>query len=201
MNALFTGYFTATSLIMAIGAQNAYVLRQGIAKTNIFTVVLFCIVSDALLVTLGIFGIGAVIGENQLALQILKYTGVTFLFGYSFYSARKAFYGGSSLQIHSLQPESIRFVLCTIAALTYLNPHVYLDTVVLIGAASQQYTLPERWWFWVGATCASSLWFFALGSGAKALKPLFEQEASWRILDAAIAVIMAVIGGNLLLKR
>jgi L-lysine exporter family protein LysE/ArgO len=200
MNALITGYLTSSSLIMAIGAQNAYVLRIGITRSHVLTVVLFCIISDVLLMTLGVFGLGAVIGESRVILQCLKYTGVTFLFAYALYSGRRALYGGSTLHTDSLAPESTRFVIFTIATLTYLNPHVYLDTVVLMGAASHQYAAPERWWFWVGAAFASSLWFFALGYGSKILRPIFEQETSWRILDATVAIVMAVIGGNLLLS-
>lgn len=200
MNALITGYLTSASLIMAIGAQNAYVLRLGIAKSKVFPVVLFCIVSDVLLMTMGVFGLGAATGENIVVLQGLKYIGGTFLLCYAFHNARRAFYGGAGLQIGELKQESCQFVLLTIATLTYLNPHVYIDTIVLIGGASHQFPLPERWWFWTGAALASSMWFLALGYGAKILSPVFEKPLAWRILDIMIACIMSIIGASLLVN-
>jgi L-lysine exporter family protein LysE/ArgO len=199
MNPLLTGYLTSASLIMAIGAQNAYVLRTGLTGNHILPVVLFCVISDVLLMTFGVFGFGLLTGESRLLLQGLQYTGGTFLLCYALYSVKRAIYGGAVLVTAALKPESPRLAILTIATLTYLNPHVYLDTILLIGGASHQYALPERWWFWTGAAFASSLWFFALGYGAKILGPMFAKQLAWRILDTAIACMMTIIGINLLL--
>jgi L-lysine exporter family protein LysE/ArgO len=189
---LILGFIASFTLIAAIGAQNAFVLRQGIRREHVLPVVALCTVSDIVLISAGIAGIGAVISAHPGALNIAKFGGALFLVGYGLLAARRA-WRPSSLSPSEKAPARLIEVLVTCAALTFLNPHVYLDTVVLLGALANEHR-DERWLFGVGAVTASAVWFVGLGLGARRLAGLFASPLTWRILDGLIAVMMIGLG-------
>ncbi len=167
---LLAGFATSLSLIVAIGAQNAFVLRQGLRREHVLPVVLTCALSDALLISSGIAGLGALLTRSQLALDIAKYGGAAFLYVYAVFAARRAFNPGAiSPADHA--PAALRSVVLTCLGFTYLNPHVYLDTVVLLGSLANQRGTDGRWLYGIGAVTASFAWFFALGFFARKLGP------------------------------
>lgn len=193
-----TGFGFGLSLIIVIGAQNAYVLRQGLRREHVATVVGICAASDALLIMSGVGGLGALIDAAPRLLDGLRVFGAVFLLGYAVVAARRA------LHPQALDPSSgagpaitTRRAVTTVLALTWLNPHVYLDTVLLLGSVARSHG-DERWWFGLGATIGSVVWFSALGFGARALRPVFARTISWRILDTLIAALMIVIATSLL---
>jgi L-lysine exporter family protein LysE/ArgO len=195
--AAVTGLGLGLSLIVAIGAQNAFVLRQGLRLEHVSAVVAVCAVSDAVLILAGVAGNSWLSTRLPDAITAIRLAGAAFLLGYAVLAARRA-----------LRPSAIAVdtggtrsgPLATVAAclaLTWLNPHVYLDTVLLLGSVADSHGL-RRWWFAVGAAVGSVIWFSALGYGARLLRPLFARPAAWRVLDAVIAVVMAVLGLGLL---
>jgi L-lysine exporter family protein LysE/ArgO len=192
---LILGFIASFTLIAAIGAQNAFVLRQGIRREHVLPVVALCTVSDIVLISAGIGGVGALISAHPSALNIAKFGGALFLVGYGLLAARRA-WRPSSLNPSEKTPARLVEVLVTCAALTFLNPHVYLDTVVLLGALANEHR-DERWLFGVGAVTASAVWFFGLGLGARRLAGLFASPLTWRILDGLIAVMMIGLGASL----
>jgi L-lysine exporter family protein LysE/ArgO len=192
---LFLGFIASFTLIAAIGAQNAFVLRQGIRREHVLPVVAMCTVSDIVLISAGIAGVGALISAHPTALNITKFGGALFLTGYGLLAARRA-WRPSSLNPSEATPARLVDVLLTCAALTFLNPHVYLDTVVLLGALANEHR-DERWLFGVGAVTASAVWFVGLGLGARRLAGLFASPLTWRILDGLIAVMMTGLGVSL----
>jgi L-lysine exporter family protein LysE/ArgO len=192
---LILGFIASFTLIAAIGAQNAFVLRQGIRREHVLPVVALCTVSDIVLISAGIAGIGAVISAHPGALNIAKFGGALFLVGYGLLAARRA-WRPSSLSPSEKAPARLIEVLVTCAALTFLNPHVYLDTVVLLGALANEHR-DERWLFGVGAVTASAVWFVGLGLGARRLAGLFASPVTWRILDGLIALMMLGLGVSL----
>ncbi|MDT5162383.1 MAG: L-lysine exporter family protein LysE/ArgO [Mycobacterium sp.] len=192
---LILGFIASFTLIAAIGAQNAFVLRQGIRREHVLPVVALCTVSDIVLISAGIAGIGALISAHPGALNIAKFGGALFLIGYGLLAARRA-WRPSSLSPSEKAPARLIEVLVTCAALTFLNPHVYLDTVVLLGALANEHR-DERWLFGVGAVTASAVWFVGLGLGARRLAGLFASPMTWRILDGLIAVMMIGLGVSL----
>jgi L-lysine exporter family protein LysE/ArgO len=194
---LFLGFIASFTLIAAIGAQNAFVLRQGIRREHVLPVVALCTVSDIVLISAGIAGVGALISAHPSALNIAKFGGALFLVGYGLMAARRA-WRPSSLTPSEKAPARLIEVLVTCAALTFLNPHVYLDTVVLLGALANEHR-DERWLFGVGAVTASAVWFVGLGLGARRLAGLFASPLTWRILDGLIAVMMIGLGVSLAL--
>jgi L-lysine exporter family protein LysE/ArgO len=194
---LVLGFIASFTLIAAIGAQNAFVLRQGIRREHVLPVVALCTVSDIALISAGIAGVGALISAHPSALNIAKFGGALFLVGYGLLAARRA-WRPSSLNPSQKAPARLIEVLVTCAALTFLNPHVYLDTVVLLGALANEHR-DERWLFGVGAVTASAVWFFGLGLGARRLAGLFASSLTWRILDGLIAVMMLGLGVSLAL--
>ena len=194
---LFLGFIASFTLIAAIGAQNAFVLRQGIRREHVLPVVALCTVSDTVLISAGIVGVGALISAHPSALNIAKFGGALFLLGYGLLAARRA-WRPSSLSPSEKAPARLVEVLVTCAALTFLNPHVYLDTVVLLGALANEHR-DERWLFGVGAVTASAVWFVGLGLGARRLAGLFASPLTWRILDGVIAVMMTGLGVSLAL--
>ena len=194
---LFLGFVASFTLIAAIGAQNAYVLRQGIRREHVLPVVALCTVSDIALISAGIAGVGALISAHPGALNIAKFGGAAFLTGYGLLAARRA-WRPSSLTPSDSAPARLIDVLLTCAALTFLNPHVYLDTVVLLGALANEHS-DDRWLFGVGAVTASAVWFVSLGFGARQLAGLFAKPTTWRILDGLIAVMMIGLGLSLAL--
>ncbi|PXW97881.1 L-lysine exporter [Mycolicibacterium moriokaense] len=189
---LILGFIASFTLIAAIGAQNAFVLRQGIRREHVLPVVALCTVSDIALISAGIAGIGALISAHPGALNIAKFGGALFLVGYGLLAARRA-WRPSSLNPSEKAPARLVEVLVTCAALTFLNPHVYLDTVVLLGALANEHR-DQRWLFGVGAVTASAVWFVSLGLGARRLAGLFANPLTWRILDGLIAVMMVGLG-------
>jgi L-lysine exporter family protein LysE/ArgO len=192
---LILGFIASFTLIAAIGAQNAFVLRQGIRREHVLPVVALCTVSDIVLISAGIAGIGALISAHPGALNVAKFGGALFLIGYGLLAARRA-WRPSSLSPSEKAPARLIEVLVTCAALTFLNPHVYLDTVVLLGALANEHR-DERWLFGVGAVTASAVWFVGLGLGARRLAGLFASPVTWRILDGLIAVMMIGLGVSL----
>ena len=192
---LILGFIASFTLIAAIGAQNAFVLRQGIRREHVLPVVALCTVSDIVLISAGIVGIGALISAHPGALNVAKFGGALFLIGYGLLAARRA-WRPSSLSPSEKAPARLIEVLVTCAALTFLNPHVYLDTVVLLGALANEHR-DERWLFGVGAVTASAVWFVGLGLGARRLAGLFASPMTWRILDGLIAVMMIGLGVSL----
>jgi L-lysine exporter family protein LysE/ArgO len=189
---LLAGFVTSLSLIVAIGAQNAFVLRQGLRREHVLPVVLTCALSDALLISGGIAGLGALLTSSPLALTIAKYGGAAFLLGYAVVAARRAIRPGAmSPADHA--PAALRSVVLTCLGFTYLNPHVYLDTVVLLGALANQRGTDGRWLYGAGAVAASFGWFFALGFLARRLGPIFARPRAWQFLDGSIALIMTTL--------
>jgi L-lysine exporter family protein LysE/ArgO len=195
---LLAGFATSLSLIVAIGAQNAFVLRQGLRREHVLPVVLTCALSDALLIASGILGLGALITRSQLALDLAKLGGAAFLYTYAVLAAKRALNPGSiSPADHA--PAALRSVVLTCLGFTYLNPHVYLDTVVLLGSLANQRGTDGRWFYGLGAVTASFTWFFSLGFFSRKLSAVFARPRAWQILDSAIAVLMAALATWMLL--
>jgi L-lysine exporter family protein LysE/ArgO len=200
-SALIQGFATCAALIIAIGAQNAFVLRQGIKREHVFVVALMCSLSDALLVSLGVAGLGALVQKTPALLYVARYGGAAFLIVYGAMAARRAWQpSAASLVVDESReatPESsrtsLRKAVLACLAFTYLNPHCYLDTVVLMGAISAQFEGDAKWLFAIGAISASFVWFFSLAYGARLLAPLFKKPVAWRVLDGVIAVVMWAI--------
>lgn len=192
------GFLLSLSLIVAIGAQNAFVLRQGLRREHVFWVCLTCGVSDALLIAAGVAGFGALAQAVPWFETLMRYGGAAFLLVYGWRNALSAWRGGEVLQAGGQGATSLRKTLLTLLALTWLNPHVYLDTLVLLGSISAQYD--DRLAFGAGAVLASITFFFALGYGARLLQPVFAKPLSWRVLDGLIALTMWAIAASLLLN-
>lgn len=192
------GWLMTAGLIVAIGAQNALVLRQGLARSHVGPVVLLCTVSDWLLIALGVFGFGAVIQSSPLALQLFRYGGAAFLLLYGAQAAWRAARAGGSLQ-GSVPAGSLGATLGSTLALTYLNPHVYLDTVVLLGSVGAQHGGAARPAFALGAGLASLMWFATLGYGAKAASRWLQRPRVWRAIDASVALVMFLVAAQLLM--
>lgn len=194
----FTGFLIGGSLIIAIGAQNAFVLRQGIKREHVFAVALFCGLSDALLIALGVAGLGVLIERVPGLLLGVTLFGIAFLVWYGLKAARRAL-APSALEVGEGRPLTLAEALGACAAFTLLNPHVYLDTVILVGSLAAPYSGPARWAYGFGAASASFVWFFSLAYGARFLTPLFAKPIAWRFLDAIIACIMFLIAAKLAL--
>jgi L-lysine exporter family protein LysE/ArgO len=192
--ALF-GFGTGLSLIVAIGAQNAFLLRLGIAGNNriLLPAVLICALSDAVLIFAGIVGIGALVERAPVALVLIRILGSGFLLVYGVLAAKRAFRPGALVAGEGTQVP-MRTAVLTVVGLTWLNPHVYLDTVIFLGSIGNQQGESERWWWAAGAMTASLFWFSLLGFGACVLRPFFARPMSWRILDGSIAVVMLTLG-------
>jgi L-lysine exporter family protein LysE/ArgO len=192
---LIVGFLASFTLIAAIGAQNAFVLRQGIRREHVVAVIALCTVSDLALISAGIAGVGAIITAHPTALNVARFGGAVFLVSYGVLAARRAL-RPSSLIPADAAPARLIDVLLTCAALTFLNPHVYLDTVVLLGTLANEHR-DGRWLFGIGAVTASAVWFSGLGLGARQLAGLFAKSLTWRILDGVIAVMMIGLGVSL----
>ncbi|MCV7153312.1 amino acid transporter [Mycobacterium pyrenivorans] len=189
---VLTGFATTMTLIAAIGAQNAFVLRQGIRGEHVMPVVALCAVSDLVLIFAGIAGFGALIAAHPDVVVLAKYGGALFLIGYGLLAARRATRPGT-LTPSDAAPARLAGVVATCLALTFLNPHVYLDTVILLGALANEHR-DGRWFFGIGAVTASVVWFTGLGFGAKRLSRFFATPRTWRILDGVIAAMMIALG-------
>ena len=197
MTSFLPGFLTMASLIVAIGAQNAYVLRTGLARHHVGLVVTVCALSDAVLVVAGVLGVGGLVTAHPELLTVVRWVGAAYLVGYGVLGLRNARHP-KGLEAGDSR-RSRGGVLETVLALTWLNPHVYLDTVLLVGSLANQHGPDGRWWFAAGAALASIAWFSSLGYGARLLAPLFARPATWRVLDVAIALVMFTIAGTLLL--
>ena len=194
---LAAGFASGLALIVAIGSQNAFVLRQGIRREHVLAVVLFCALSDALLIWAGISGAGALVQGNTLLLSLTRWGGALFLAAYGVQAALRA-WRGQQLQLEAGQSVTLYAALLTCFGFTFLNPHVYLDTVVLLGTLANQRPEAGRWLFGWGACTASLCWFGALGFGSRWLAPLFQSVTAWRVLDSLIALTMLSLAGLLL---
>ena len=189
------GFVASVVLIVAIGAQNAFVLRQGLRREHVLPVVVTCAVSDLALIAAGIAGLGAAVTARPVAVTVIRWVGAAFLLVYAALAAKRA-WRPTALKVTDRAPATLRATLLTCLALTYLNPHVYLDTVLLLGSVAQQH--PHRWLFGIGAAVASATWFAALGLGAHRLAPVLSRPSAWRVLDGLIAVFMAALAALLL---
>jgi L-lysine exporter family protein LysE/ArgO len=196
--AALAGFATGGSLIVAIGSQNAFVLRQGLRQEHVLTIVAICASADALLILAGVAGLGEVIQAAPAALAWLRFAGAAFLAAYGVMALRRALDPHQAV-VERGAPITLRAAVATTLAFTFLNPHVYLDTVVLVGALANQHQGAERWQFAAGAATASVVWFTALGFGAKLLVPVFSRPVTWRVLDAVIAGVMFTLAASLLL--
>jgi L-lysine exporter family protein LysE/ArgO len=200
INAAVAGLLTGLTLIIAIGAQNAYVLRQGLRRSHVGPVVILCTLSDYALIAAGVAGIGTVVKHADWALLTVRWLGVAFLAWYGLSSAWHARHPSALEASPDANGGSARSpVVRRILALTWLNPHVYLDTVLLLGAIANTHGPSGRWWFALGACCASTLWFAGLGFGARLLAPLLSRPRSWQVLDLLIAATMLLIACELAL--
>lgn len=196
LSTVVLGFFTGLSLIVAIGAQNAFVLQQGLRREHVLVVVLICGLTDALLEVLGVAGIGFVVEQAPLLLEVLRWGGVAFLTWYAIGAIRRAL-KPQVLVAGEGSTTSLKQVVLSCLAITYLNPHVYLDTMVLMGSIGNAQGDPDRWWFVLGGALGSIIWFAVLGYGARALSRFFATPRSWQILDWVIAVIMLSIAARL----
>lgn len=196
--ALAQGFAIGGGLIIAIGAQNAFILRQALAKQHVLTVVLFCAITDAVLFTLGAIGMGALVRGSDTALTIIAFGGGAFLFWHGLAAVRRALDPGV-LEPGSGSAKTAKQALTMVAGVTLLNPHVYLDTMIFVGGISASYPLPLQRWFLCGVILSSFAWFFTLGYGGQALSPLFRNPRAWRVLDIGIAAVMWLIAAQLLI--
>jgi L-lysine exporter family protein LysE/ArgO len=195
-NASLDGLLTGLSLIVAIGAQNAFVLRQGLRRVRVGAIVAICTLSDFALITAGVSGIGAVVQHAPWALQVVRWFGVAFLTWYGLSSAWRA-RRASALTAAPDDPRAGRVAVRRAVAFTWLNPHVYLDTVLLLGSIANAHGPTGRWWFAAGAGVASTLWFAGLGFGARFAAPLLATPRAWQVLDLLIALTMLVLAVKL----
>lgn len=197
--AALSGLGFGLSLIVAIGAQNAFVLRQGVRGQHVFAVVAVCALSDIVLIGAGVGGFGVVVQSVPEVVTVVRYAGAAFLLGYAVLAARRALAASALTTGSTGATVALGATIATSLALTWLNPHVYLDTVVLLGSFANTYTSPDRWFLGAGAMLGSVVWFTALGYGARLLGPLFARPAAWRVLDSGIAVVMTLLALGLLL--
>ncbi|MEM9582591.1 MAG: LysE/ArgO family amino acid transporter [Pseudomonadota bacterium] len=200
MTAFIAGFTLGFSLILAIGSQNAFVLRQGLRRSHVLAVVLTCAISDALLITAGVGGFGRLTELVPWFAPAMRYGGAAFLIVYGLISFRSAWRGTAGLQAGGAAGGSLKAAILTCLALTWLNPHVYLDTVVLLGSISAQYP-GARLQFGGGAVLASFTFFFSLGYGARALAPFFARPAAWRVLDLVVGLTMWAIAASLIFSH
>ena len=198
LSAFLTGFFLGLSLIIAIGAQNAFVLRQGILGQHVFYVALFCALADALLITIGVVGISFFlnnfISQN---LNTLFSLSAIWLFGYGVIRLRSALKSNKTIEVETSSLKGLLPTISVAAVLTFLNPHVYLDTMILIGSISQQFTGFHKITFSLGACLASFIFFFILAYGARLLTPIMQRPFSWKVLDSIVAIIMFTISFKL----
>jgi L-lysine exporter family protein LysE/ArgO len=186
--AFLPGLLTGLSLIIAIGAQNAFVIRQGLTKQHVFLVVAICAVSDALAIVLGISGLGAIVQGQPLLLEIIRWLGVAYLTWFGIKSIRSAM-KPQSLDAAGVQSGTAMKVALTVLSVTWLNPHFYLDTVILLGSIGNTFG-EDKWWFAAGGVLGSFLWFTSIGFGAKAASRYMSKPIFWKVLDSIIAAVM-----------
>jgi L-lysine exporter family protein LysE/ArgO len=197
MHAALAGFSLGLSLILAIGAQNAFVLRQGLRREHVVWICLLCAISDAILIALGVSGFSVLLKSAPWLAPLMRYGGVAFLLWYGARSLWTAWRSSASLMPGEAPPRALMPTLLTCAALTWLNPHVYLDTVVLLGSIATQFP-GAHLAFALGAMCASLVFFFALGYGAALLRPLFARPVAWKVLEILVGLTMWAIALKLL---
>ena len=192
------GFIVTISLIMAIGAQNAYILKLGLLKQYVLLAVLMCITFDFILISAGVFGLGYFIQGNQFLINSIAIFGIVFLIFYAALSFKSAF-KNESLQVDgNVKTNPLKQVVSLILVFTFLNPHTYLDTILLIGGIGANIENEFKIYFLLGAVSASSVWFFSLGFGARFLIPLFKKQITWKILDISIGFLMLFIAYSLI---
>lgn len=191
MNVALAGFLTGLSLIVAIGAQNAYVLRLGLARNHVGVAVVICAGADALLIAIGVGGLGAIVQAHGDVLTAIALIGGAYLLWFAFRSFRSALHPDVLLPSQQ-EPQAVATVALAVLGFTFFNPHVYLDTILLVGTIGASFGA-DRWWFALGAAIASLVWFSGLGFGARLLSPLMARRVTWRVLDAAIGVVMLTI--------
>ncbi len=199
MEFFLKGILTGSGLIIAIGAQNAFVLSQGVKKNHIIVIPLICALCDGCLIFIGVAGAGTVFSSSKFLTLLAGWGGAAFLFWYGFESF-KSLLKTNTLKLDKNSNLSLKKAIIATLAITLLNPHVYLDTVVLIGSISAQYKTSGRYLFGAGAATASFIWFFSLGAGGKLLSPLFQNPLAWKFLDGFVGITMWIIGASLILK-
>ncbi len=192
----FQGLAISAGLIVAIGAQNAFVLAQGVRGVHRLQIAVACASSDALLIALGVGGAGALIAQQPQLLALARWGGAAFLLVYALLALRRAWHG-ESMHLPEPNNQTVWRALAATLAVTWLNPHVYLDTVVLLGGVAANLPAQDRLSFGLGAMLASWLWFFALAYGARLLAPLFVRPNSWRVLDVGVATVMLLVAWQL----
>lgn len=188
--AALSGFLLGASLIIAIGAQNAFILRQGLLRRHVFVLCLICAASDAALIALGVGGLGTVVARMPVLITAVTVGGVVFLAGYAVLAFRRALHPEAMRAALSAEG-GLKAAIAACLAFTFLNPHVYLDTVVLLGSLSARFEGGARIAYGAGAALASFVWFFGLGYGARLLEPVFARPAAWRVLDVIIGLVMA----------
>ncbi|KKJ76093.1 amino acid transporter [Kiloniella litopenaei] len=196
----FQGMGIGAGLIIAIGAQNAYVLTQGLRRNNQYLIASLCSFIDAVLITVGVAGMGVLITSIPLLLHFTMWGGALFLFVYGLKAFKSALNPDVLTVEQNRGPDTLIKAVLTTLAVSLLNPHIYLDTVILLGSIGGQYPADSRIWFGAGAVVSSFLWFFSLSLGAQWLAPLFKRPIAWRILDSFIGVIMWAIALSLVMK-
>ncbi|RYE30647.1 MAG: amino acid transporter [Hyphomicrobiales bacterium] len=195
--ALLKGFMLSAGLIMAIGAQNMFVLRQGLKREHVWPIVMFCAAADAMLIVAGVNGLGVLLSAVPGLSTALSLGGAAFLTWYGYGALRRSM-TPSRLIVDRQASVSLTAALASTAAFTFLNPHVYIDTVMLMGAIGTSMPADERPWFVIGGASASFAWFASLGFGARFLAPLFARPMAWRVLDLLIALMMAALAISLL---
>lgn len=188
MIALLPGLFTGLSLIIAIGAQNIFVIRQGLSRSHVLLVVLICAASDAVLIFLGTGGLGTLIQSKPDLLEFIRWFGVLYLTWFGIKAVRSVL-SNQSLEVGTGSSSSKKTVVLSVLGFTFLNPHVYLDTVILLGSIANQFE-DDRWYFAIGASLGSFLWFSVIGFGAKAASRFMSRPIFWKVLDSIIALVM-----------
>lgn len=197
MLVLLKGFFSSAGLIVAIGAQNAFVIKQGLLRRELLLTALICSCIDAALIILGVLGFGQVINAYPFLLQITKYFAIVFLFAYGVFSLKSAF-GNRNLIKEVSDTYTKKKTVFFLLAISLLNPHVYLDTVILLGSIASQHPSHEQIYFAIGAILASFSWFFSLSYGTRFLTPFLQSSLSWKVLDVLIAMTMWIIALSLL---
>jgi len=199
-SAFITGFALSATLIIAIGAQNAFVLRQGLRREHVLIIVAFCAIADLVLIGAGVAGLARVLGEAPWLTLALTAGGTIFLAWYGLRALARATKASSMSVVEGATRISVRHALAQAAGFTFLNPHVYLDTVLLMGSIGARQPADMRLWFVGGAAAASGAWFTTLGFGARLLRPMFRTPRAWRVLDTMVGVTMLLLAVALLGK-
>jgi L-lysine exporter family protein LysE/ArgO len=200
LSAFTTGFALGATLIMAIGAQNAFVLRQGLRREHVLLIVLFCALADLLLISAGVAGVARVLGSEPGLTLALTVAGTLFLAWYGIRALARARKSSALHAAEGAQRIPVRLVLAQAAGFTFLNPHVYLDTVLLMGSIGARQPSDMRMWFVGGAAAASGAWFTSLGFGARLLRPVFQTPRAWQILDTLVGLTMLALAASLAWK-